>query len=64
MKKQINGYPPNTELRFDMVISNPVIAKIPFESIDKIWDAFFEAVTKEGLEAKGGVAPITEEEDE
>lgn len=61
MKKQINGYPPNTELRFDMIISNPNISKIPFESIDRIWDAFFEAVQKEGLEAKGGVAPVEEE---
>lgn len=64
MKKKKAGYPPGTQLRFDHVITHPKDQDISFESIDRIWDAYIEAIEKEGLSTGGGVSPITDENDE
>jgi len=56
--KTNKGYKPGTELLFEHVITHPEDHKpIPFDSVDRIWDAFIKAVEKEGLSTAGGVRP-------
>lgn len=56
--KTNKGYSPGTELLFEHVITHKESNKhIPFDSVDRIWDAFIAAVEKEGLSTSGGVRP-------